>query len=190
MDIPPSLVVRRCPTRARAPESVSTRRARRTPSPRICLSVLRLWEKRSRATGRHRRRETDSRVAENFPAGADSLGRLPRAKGTMILFPAIGCPAILPKRSAPRNTSAPELLDEVVHLRANGRLTATVDDPVIAIGRSAAAVRAHAQVPEHLDCGHGVSGIDGSHDVGHAGLERSPESEVAERYIGHGVDHV
>src|SRR2546426_1340756 len=152
MDIPLSLVVWRCPTQARAPESIGKRRARRPPSPRICSSVLRLRERLTRATGRHRRRETDSRGAEN--------------------------------------TSAPELLDEVAHLRANGRLTATVDDPVIAIGRSAAAVRSHAQVPEHLDCGHGVSGIDGSHDVGHAGLERSPESEVAERYIGHGVDHV
>src|SRR6266545_2379183 len=113
MEIPPSLGVRRCPTQARPPESIGKRRARRIPSPRICLSVLRLREKLTRATGRHRRRETDSRVAENSSVRADSLRRLPNAKGTM-----------LPKRSAPRNTSAPELLDEVVHLRANGRLTA------------------------------------------------------------------
>src|SRR6266571_3418419 len=113
MDIPLSLVVWRCPTRARAPESIGKRRARSAPPPRICLSVLRLRERLTCATGRHRRRETDSRVAENFSARADSLGRSP--KGTM-----------LPKRSAPRNTSAPELLDEVVDLRTNGRLTATV----------------------------------------------------------------
>src|SRR2546422_5793764 len=125
MDIPLSLVVWRCPTQARAPESIGKRRARSTPSPRICLSVLRLRERLTRATGRHRRRETDSRVAENFSARADSLGRLP--KGTM-----------LPKRSAPRNTSAPELFellcDEAVDRREDFRLTLTVDDPVIAIG--------------------------------------------------------
>src|SRR6266571_3092538 len=174
MDIPLSLVVWHCPTQASAPESRRKRRARRTPSPRICLSVLRLRERLTCATGRHRRRETDSRVAENFSARADSLGRSP--KGTM-----------LPKRSAPRNTSAPELFellcDEAVDRRADGRLTLTVDDPVIAIGHSTAAVRAHAQVPQHMERGHGVSSSIGSLDVVHAGLERSPESEVAERCI-------